>query len=216
MKEFEQREGVTINTVFNGCGILVGQINSGQRPDAYFACDTSYMVQVQPKFRSPLTVAETDMVIIVEKGNPKNIKTVYDLANEDLRIGLSHHEQSALGALTKKLLSSLELNGKNLYDQVQPNVKTNTPTADLLVNQLRTGSLDAAIVYRANLPYVKDKVDIVEIKSGDPLAQQPIAILKTTAYPNLMQRLVDKLTSTPSRSLFESIGFRWRINPESL
>lgn len=216
LKEFEQREGVTINTVFNGCGILVGQINSGQRPDAYFACDTSYMVQVQPKFRSPLTVAETDMVIIVEKGNPKNIKTVYDLANEDLRIGLSHHEQSALGALTKKLLSSLELNGKNLYDQVQPNVKTNTPTADLLVNQLRTGSLDAAIVYRANLPYVKDKVDIVEIKSGDPLAQQPIAILKTTAYPNLMQRLVDKLTSTPSRSLFESIGFRWRINPESL
>lgn len=216
LKEFERREGVKINTVFNGCGILVGQINSGQRPDAYFACDTSYMVQVQPKFRTPLTVAETDMVIIVEKGNPKNIKTVYDLANPDLRIGLSHHEQSALGALTKKLLSSLELNGKNLYDQVQPNVKTNTPTADLLVNQLRTGSLDAAIVYRANLPYVKDKVDIIEIKSGDPLAQQPIAILKTTAYPNLMQRLVDKLTSTPSRSLFESIGFRWRITPESL
>ncbi|WP_417383837.1 molybdate ABC transporter substrate-binding protein [Gimesia sp.] len=216
LKEFEQREGVTINTVFNGCGILVGQINSGQRPDAYFACDTSYMVQVQPQFQTPLTVAETDMVIIVEKGNPKNIKTIYDLANDDLRIGLSHHEQSALGALTKKLLSSLELNGKNLYDQVQPNVKTNTPTADLLVNQLRTGSLDAAIVYRANLPYVKDKVDIVEIKSGDPLAQQPIAILKTTAYPNLMQRLVDRLTSTPSRSLFESIGFRWRITPESL
>lgn len=216
LKEFEQREGVTINTVFNGCGILVGQINSGQRPDAYFACDTSYMVQVQPKFRVPLTVAETDMVVIVEKGNPKQIKTIYDLAGKDIRVGLAHHEQSALGALTKKLLSSLNKDDKNLYDLVQPNVKTNTPTADLLVNQLRTGSLDAAIVYRANLPYVKDKVEIVEIKEGDPLAEQPIAILKTTAYPNLMQRLVDKLTASASRGVFESIGFRWRITPESL
>jgi molybdenum ABC transporter molybdate-binding protein len=216
LKEFEEREGVTINTVFNGCGILVGQINSGQRPDAYFACDTSYMVQVQPKFSIPLTVAETDMVVIVEKGNPKQIKSVYDLAGKDVRVGLAHHEQSALGALTKNLLTSLKKDDQNLYDLVQPNVKTNTPTADLLVNQLRTGSLDAAIVYRANLPYVKDKVEIIEIKEGDPLAEQPIAILKTTDYPNLMQRLVDKLTSNPSRGIFESIGFRWRITPESL
>lgn len=216
LKGFEQREGVSINVVYNGCGILVGQINSGQSPDAYFACDTSYMVQVQPKFTLPLTVAETDMIIIVEKGNPKNIKSVYDLAGENIKIGIAHHEQSALGALTKKLLGPLVLKDKSLYDAIQPNVKTNTPTADLLVNQLRTGSLDAAIVYRANISKVTDKLDVVEIKEGRPLAEQPIAILKSTKYPNLMQRLVDQLTSNSSRIIFESRGFRWRITPESL
>lgn len=216
LKGFEQREGVSINVVYNGCGILVGQINSGQSPDAYFACDTSYMVQVQPKFTLPLTVAETDMIIIVEKGNPKNIKSVYDLAGENINIGIAHHEQSALGALTKKLLGPLVLKDKSLYDAIQPNVKTNTPTADLLVNQLRTGSLDAAIVYRANISKVTDKLDVVEIKEGRPLAEQPIAILKSTKYPNLMQRLVDQLTSNSSRVIFESRGFRWRITPESL
>lgn len=216
LREFEQREGVTVNTVYNGCGILVGQINSGQRPDAYFACDTSYMVQVQPKFTLPLTVAETDMVIIVEKGNPKQIKSVFDLAGKDIKVGLAHHEQSALGALTKRLLGPLVHNDHSLYDAVQPNVKTNTPTADLLVNQLRTGSLDAAIVYRANISKVTDKLDVVEIKEGRPLAEQPIAILKSTKYPNLMQRLVDKLTAAPSRAIFESSGFRWRIASGSL
>lgn len=215
LKAFERREGVSINVVYNGCGILVGQINSGQKPDAYFACDTSYMVQVQPKFTLPLTVAETDMIIIVEKGNPKNIKSVYDLTKDGVKIGIAHHEQSALGALTKKLLGPLVQNDKSLYDAIQPNVKTNTPTADLLVNQLRTGSLDAAIVYRANISKVPDKVDVVEIKEGRPLAEQPIAILKSTKYPNLMQRLVDQLTSDSSRVIFESSGFRWRITPES-
>ncbi|MFH1300828.1 MAG: molybdate ABC transporter substrate-binding protein, partial [Planctomycetota bacterium] len=216
LKAFEQREGISINVVYNGCGILVGQINSGQRPDAYFACDTSYMVQVQPMFTLPLTVAETDMLIIVEKGNPKNIKSVYDLVGENIKVGIAHHEQSALGALTKKLLGPLVLGDKSLYDAIQPNVKTNTPTADLLVNQLRTGSLDAAIVYRANISKVADKLDVVEIKEGRPLAEQPIAILKSTKYPNLMQRMVDQLTSESSRVIFESRGFRWRITPESL
>lgn len=216
LKAFEEREGVSINVVYNGCGILVGQINSGQQPDAYFACDSSYMVQVQPKFALPLTVSETDMIIIVEKGNPKNIKSVYDLAGDDLSVGIAHHEQSALGALTKKLLGPLRIKGKSLYDAIQSNVKTNTPTADLLVNQLRTGSLDAAIVYRANISKVADKLDVVEIKEGRPLAEQPIAILNSTKYPNLMQRLVDQLTSESSRATFESKGFRWRITPESL
>ena len=216
LKAFERREGAKINVVYNGCGILVGQINSGQKPDAYFACDSSYMVQVQPKFTAPLTVAETDMIIIVEKGNPKKIQSVYDLVGKDIDVGIAHHEQSALGALTKKLLSPLILGDKSLYDAVQPNVKTNTPTADLLVNQLRTGSLDAAIVYRANVSKVIDELDVVEIKEGRPLAEQPIAILKTTKYPNMMQRLVDQLTSDSSRTIFESRGFRWRFTPESL
>ncbi|QDU09097.1 molybdate ABC transporter substrate-binding protein [Gimesia aquarii] len=216
LKAFEKREGVSINVVYNGCGILVGQINSGQRPDAYFACDTSYMVQVQPQFSLPLTVSETDMILIVEKENPKKIKSVYDLASDNLKVGIAHHEQSALGALTKKLLGPLRFKDKSLYDAIQPNVKTNTPTADLLVNQLRTGSLDAAIVYRANISKVADKLDVVEIKEGRPMAEQPIAILNSTKYPNLMQRLVDQLTSESSRAMFESKGFRWRITPESL
>ncbi|MCH9791482.1 MAG: molybdate ABC transporter substrate-binding protein, partial [Planctomycetes bacterium] len=97
LKAFEKREGISVNVVYNGCGILVGQINSGQKPDAYFACDKSYMVEVQPKFALPLTVAETDMIIIVEKGNPKKIKSVYDLVGENIKIGIAHHEQSALG-----------------------------------------------------------------------------------------------------------------------
>ncbi len=45
--DFENREGVRVNRVYNGCGILVGQMRTdGKSPDAYFACDVSFMKQV--------------------------------------------------------------------------------------------------------------------------------------------------------------------------
>src|SRR5262249_22672063 len=43
LRAFEEREGVKIITVYNGCGILEGQIKLGERPDAFFACDTTFM-----------------------------------------------------------------------------------------------------------------------------------------------------------------------------
>ena len=45
--DFEEREGVRVTRVYNGCGILVAQMKAGQVPDAYFACDMEFMTQVQ-------------------------------------------------------------------------------------------------------------------------------------------------------------------------
>jgi len=211
IRQFEKREGVTVNVAYNGCGILVSQINAGAMPDAYFACDVSYMHQVQDKFQAPVTVSETDMVIITKKGNPKNIKSLKDLARDGIKLGIAHEQQSALGALTKRMMSKIDYNGQDLYSAIQKNVKQNTPTADLLVNQLRVGGLDASVVYLANVSQVKDKLDIIPITDADPKAEQPIAIRKKTQYHYLMQRLLDAIESASSREKFESHGFRWRI-----
>ncbi|MDP6930193.1 MAG: substrate-binding domain-containing protein, partial [Planctomycetota bacterium] len=48
--EFEQREGVRVTKIYNGCGILVSQMKSGGRPDAYFSCDQSFLDQVSERF----------------------------------------------------------------------------------------------------------------------------------------------------------------------
>ncbi len=211
IRQFEKREGVTVNVAYNGCGILVSQINAGAMPDAYFACDVSYMHQVQDKFQAPVTVSETDMVIITKKGNPKKIKSLKDLARDGIKLGIAHEKQSALGALTKRMMSKIDYHGQDLYTAIQKNVKQNTPTADLLVNQLRVGGLDASIVYRANVSQVEDKLEIIPITEANPLAEQPIAIRKKTKYRYLMQRLLDAIESAQSKEKFESHGFRWRV-----
>ena len=87
VKAFEEREGVVIDTVYNGCGILVAQMKSGQVPDAYFACDKEFMEQVPNLFPEPIDVSQNELVIAVQKGNPHEIASLRDLTKEGLRGG---------------------------------------------------------------------------------------------------------------------------------
>ncbi len=217
IREFEAREGVRVNVLYNGCGILVGMINSSEQnpPDAYFACDASFMTQVQSKFKPSLTVSQTPMVVIVQKGNPQEIKSVTDLTKAGLKLGVANEEQSALGALTRNLFQKIKFGDGDLFAAIQDNIKVRTPTADLLVNQLRVGALDAAVVYQANVSFVKDKLEVITITEGDPTAVQPIAVNKKSRYPYLTQRLVDAIASNRSQQRFLDCGFGWRITTEA-
>ena len=205
LASFEQREGCRITSVYHGCGTLVGMMKTGQRPDAYFACDVSYIREVNDLFLDATDISKTDMVILVRKGNPKNIARLEDLAMPGLEVGLADERLSALGALSRRLLVEL-----GLYEAVLTNRRATTPTADLLVTQLIGGDpLDAVVVYEANCSYVGDQAEIVRIDHPLASAVQPFAIATQTKYPQLTARLLDALTTPASRRRFKSVGFRW-------
>lgn len=203
---FEKREGVEVIRVYNGCGILVSQIKAGQQPDAYLSCDSSFMTQVESKFNNITDISKTEIVIATKKGNPKNIQSLWDLVKEDLQIGICNAQQSALGSLTKKLLEELEI-----WDEVYKNVRSQTPTADLLVNQIRTGSLDAVIVYEANIARVKDKLSIIRIDNEDAIALQNFGISINSENYYLTQRLLEALTNESSKNKYLNNGFQWNF-----
>lgn len=204
LREFEQREGVEIRRVYNGCGILTAQIRAGQRPDAYFACDISFMHTVGDYFNPAWNLAEADIVIAVPKGNPKGITRVTDLTRPGLRVGVANEQQSALGALTARLLKEQEL-----WEPLLPNVAVQTPTADLLVNQLRTGALDAALVYEVNTRLAAEAVETHPLDLPGSVAIQPYAVGRNSDQQHLMKRLLETLRSQHSRDRFETSGFRW-------
>ncbi|HVR74627.1 MAG TPA: substrate-binding domain-containing protein [Planctomycetota bacterium] len=206
--EFEAREGAKVERVYNGCGILCATIQAARGtsavPDAFFACDVSFMEQVEDEFLPSVTLTETRMVILAAPGNPLKLLSLQDLARPGLRVGLASSEHSALGFLLASILDREGLGGA-----IEPNVKTRTPTADLLVNQMRTGSLDAAVVYEANASAVRGVLDVVPIALPDARAAQPYAVSRTSRQKNLAGRLLDALRSEPSRRRFQATGFRW-------
>jgi molybdenum ABC transporter molybdate-binding protein len=201
LRQFEEREGISINRVYNGCGILVSQIKSGKKPDAYYTCDTSFMSQVKNDFTDIRNVSQTEIVIATQKGNPKNIKELADLKTQSVKIGVCNPEQSALGALTQRMFSNLKL------EDINKNVVVQTPTADLLVNQLRTGALDVAILYRANATHVKEKLEIIPIKNTSSIATQNIGISTASKNRNLMLRLMSTIKSKGAEGNFTNNGF---------
>ena len=204
IREFEEREGIRIIRVYNGCGILVSQIKAGQKPDAYLSCDVSFMDEVQADFTNVEDISNTRIVIATQKGNPFNIERFEDLRKKDLRIGVCNPQQSALGALTQNLLKQ-----KAIWDDIVENIYSQTPTADLLVNQIRTSSLDAVIVYEANLSQVKDKLTMVQVEDKDAMAIQNIGLGVNSDYPFLTTRLFNALMNDDSKQKYLDNGFQW-------
>ncbi|MCX8156499.1 MAG: substrate-binding domain-containing protein [Verrucomicrobiae bacterium] len=208
IQEFEQREGVKVNRIYNGCGILVAQMRAGQRPDAYFACDKSFLTMVADLFAEGEDISSNPIIILVPKGNPKGIRELRDLGRPGLRVGVAHEQQSTLGALTRTLLQK-----HGLYDLIRPNVKVESATGDFLVNQLRAGSLDAVIVYVSNGALVSQETVSLPIPLPEAFAIQPYAVGKEARYPQLATRLHERIRAAESRQRFIDLGFGWRLGP---
>ena len=207
IKEFQQREGCTVIPTYGGCGSLVATMKTGQNPDAYFACDLSFLDMVQDRFAESVNVTNTDMVMLVRGGNPKNIRTLEDLAKDGIAVGMADEKLSALGRLTVDLLKS-----RGLYEQVVKNRKASSPTAHFLVLQLtEPDKLDAVIVYRANCNNVAPRGEIVAIDDPRANAIQPFAVHREAQYPQLTKRLRDAITSAKSQKRFTEHGFHWQL-----
>ncbi|MBL9114762.1 MAG: extracellular solute-binding protein [Verrucomicrobiaceae bacterium] len=203
--EFEKREGVEINRVYNGCGILVGQMKAGTTPDAYFACDVEFMKQVSEQFEKPDDIAQNQLVILVQKGNPHGIADLKDLAKPNLRVGIGHEKQCAMGWLTQRTFTQ-----GGVTDSVMKNVVAQVPTGDMLVNSMLAGSLDAAVVYLSNSVGAGDKLDALAIQGIQcAIATQPFAVKRGTPYKQVLERLHATLRSTESQERFTEEGFTW-------
>lgn len=219
IKTFEKREGARVLTNFAGCGLLVSQMEAIQKgakgpfPDAYFACDDSFMDSVMPWFdpKSRTLLTRNDIVLIVPKENKKKIESLADLKRADLRkIGLAHPTKSALGKLTVDLLEKSGFSQKD-YDPRSNERIVHADAGHLLVNQIR--SLDAAIVYRSNaqsaLKNDPDACTIIDLADGKELARQPFAIARSSQHKYLVKRLLQTITSAESAEQFRQAGFRW-------
>jgi molybdate transport system substrate-binding protein len=220
LKGFQKREGVDINTIYAGCGIHVAQMkaiksqqNPGKQfPDAYFACDVSFMDQVQQWFEAARKISRNDMVLLVARGNPKGVKSIDDLARPELRVGLAHPVNSALGALTDDLLKKLGLHGK-VYDPSRKHAVVHSDAGHMLVNEIRTGALDLIVVYRSNFLSAGEnpakQLELIEMNIPQAVAIQPYAVAKDTHHKYLMRRLLEAILTPESQKRFTGVGFQW-------
>lgn len=216
IKAFEQREGVRVNTVYNGCGILTAQmrtIRDQQQgsgfPDTYMACDRYYLDTVEDWFQEDVDVSDTEVVIAVPKGNPAGIKTLHDLTRPGVRVSVGQPDQCTIGVLTRKVLEA-----ENVYDAVMKNVVTQTASSALLIPSVTTGSVDATLAYATDTKAESDKVEAIRIPSSAAQAIQPFAISRASEYKQLSRRLYRSIAG--ARKDFETAGFHFRVSDTSL
>ncbi len=218
LREFQIREGVTVNTKFNGCGILTGDMKiikdqDPKRgfPDIFMACDVYYLNTVKDWFQPGINISDTDIVIAVPKDNPKNIRSIQDIAKPGVRLVVGQPQQCTIGVLTRKLLED-----EGVLDEIEKNrniVAEVTSSALLLSSVIAsdnaTPTADATLAYNTDCQAEKDKLQIIPLHSPGAKAIQPYSIAKTSEKKHLAGRLYQAIAR--SRDKFEAVGFNWRL-----
>ena len=178
-------------------------------PDSFMACDRYYLEKVEDLFQEAHDISNVSIRMVVASGNPKQIKSLQDLARPGVRVALGQPEQCTIGVLSRRLLESA-----GIYEQVfENNVVTQTATSSLLVPTITTGSADVALVYASDALAEAGRLEVISIDS--PLAQavQPYGVARSSDRKHLSQRLLREITK--SRKQFEAAGFQWEFDGSS-
>ena len=212
IRKFEEREGVTIRPVYNGCGVLVSQMKAGEKPDAYFSCDESFMTAVEDQFGKSTVVSANEMVILAENGNPKSIENSPGSHQAGNSARTWPIPRSRLSGRFREPCSRQE----NLYQAIVDagNLKMESATGDFLVNQIKASSLDAVIVYRSNALAAQtneDDYEVIGVQHPDWVAVQPYAVAKESKHTELMNRFLAFCVSEAGKGDFLRYGFRWEM-----
>ncbi len=200
----KENPGVTFQSIYQGSGTLLTQIELNKEGDLYIAGDEVYMDRAREKglLQDSRRMAVFTPVLAVPKANPKQISQFADLAKDGVRLGLADKEAAAVGKVAVELLER-----KKLWDKTQKNVVVTTGTVNELAVQASVGSLDAVIIWDATANQFKDKLEAVA--RGDEQSQVgvPIAVLESSKHKDAASKFTEFATSDKAAAIFNKHGF---------
>ncbi len=142
----KNRKGVEVNLVLQGSGDLLTLLEA-KKGDLYIPAAASYMGEaVRRKLIDPKTVgvlAYHVPVLVVKEDKAKGVKNLDDILQRSLKIGIGDPKAAAIGKLSVEILKRL-----GLYGRFMKKVVVETATVNQLLLYLRSGQLDAAIVWK--------------------------------------------------------------------
>ena len=127
--------GTEVTFNFAGSQALATQIQQGAPADVLASADTTNMDKVRDLVGTQQPFASNLLAIVVEKGNPKGVRTLDDLASSDLKVVLAAQEVPA-GKYAKQLLDQARV-------RVQPVSQEDNVKA--VVTKVSLGEADAGI-----------------------------------------------------------------------
>jgi molybdate transport system substrate-binding protein len=190
--------GTKVTFNFAGSQALATQIQQAAPADVFASADLTNMDKVKDLVGTPQNFASNLLQIVVEKGNPKGVKTLDDLANPDLKVVLAAPDVPA-GKYAAEALNTAKVTVKPVSEE--DNVKA-------VVTKVSLGEADAGIVYVTDVTAGGDKVQGVDIpKDQNVTATYPIATVKAGKAQDKAQAFMDLVLSDQGQQVLKQYGF---------
>jgi molybdate transport system substrate-binding protein len=195
---------VSVRFNFAGSATLVTQIQQGAPVDIVAMADTINMNKVLSSGdvdkESISILARNKLAILVQRGNPQNIKTLGDLTRSGLKVVLCDLAQPC-GKYASIVLSKAN---------VSFTVASREASASGVVSRIGLGEADAGIAYLTDGLVAGDKVDAVKIADNFNLvAEYPIGVATKpkTKDNSAINAFIAMTKSSVGRKILAENGF---------
>ena len=220
---YEEETGRKVEINSAGSGELLANIQLFAEGDLYVSHDP-FLDTIMGKDLAVngWTLGEIYPVIIVQKGNPKNIHTLKDFTRDDVQLALTDYRLSTLGRMLPVIFGKSGINLESITRKKNIIIhRSGSYVANLVVLKnadaalvwgavaaLRTDTLDS-IPIPENLP--TPHVDAITSATGKSYILTPVRVticsLKCSQQPEKSEQFIQFLLTPRARDLFEDYGF---------
>ncbi|MGQ9686968.1 MAG: molybdate ABC transporter substrate-binding protein [Thiobacillaceae bacterium] len=210
-RAFEQKTGVKVDVVFGGSGYVLSQMKLSKQGDLYFPGSSDYMELAK---REGYVLPETERIIVyavpainVQKGNPKNIRTLKDLTRPGLRVAIANPEGVCVGAYAVEIFEK-EFTPKE-REALKANIANYTGSCEQTATAISLKLADAVIGWRVFHYWDPERIETIPLpKEQIPrIGYIPIAISKFSKQRELAQRFIDFLTGPEGGAIYAKYNY---------
>ncbi len=208
-REFEKKTGVKVDLTFGGSGYVLSQIGIlGKKGDIYFPGSSDYMELAKQK---EAVFPETEKKIVylvpainVQKGNPKDIKTLKDLIRPGLKVAIANPEGVCVGAYAVEIIES------NFTPEEKAAFRKNlinyTESCEKTATAISLKAADAVIGWRVFHYWDPERIETIPLEKHQIIrvGYIPIAISRFTTNRSLAQQFIDFLLSEDGKKFLRN------------
>ena len=215
IKVFEQKTGIKVDIIYGGSGTVLAQMKLSKQGDIYFPGSSDFMEKAK---KQNLVYAETEQIAVylvsainVQKGNPKNIKSLKDLLKPNLRIAIAAPENVCVGTYAVEIIEkNFNENEKELF---RKNLVNYTESCDKTASAIALKSVDAVIGWSVFQYWNSAEIETIPLNANElvRIGYIPIAISKFTKNKENAQKFIDFLMSEDGKMIFRK--FNYFANP---
>jgi len=210
-RAFGQQAGIQVRLTFGGSGFVLSQMKLARRGDVYFPGSSDFMEKAK---REKLVFPETEKIIAylipainVQKGNPRNIRSLRDLTQPNLRLAIADPEGVCVGTyaveVVEKNLSSEE------RERFRRNLATTVESCEKTANIISLKGVDAVIGWRVFQHWDPGRIETILLKPEEVprIGYIPAAVSTFTRKRPLAEDFIHYLTQTQAMEIFRRHGY---------
>ncbi len=213
-ESFERKTGTRVDYSYKGSGCLLADICFSKMGDAYVPGELFYIDQADKRgfVVDSRVVAQMSIVLIVQEGNPKNIRGLRDLTRAGIRFGMGDPEAVAVGRAASQALVKA-----GLLKEVEKNVVMKALNVVELGIGVKLKHLDAAMVWDATAHLFGGDVETLALpekwRVDCPI---PVGVLKFSSHRRQAGQFMEFLATEEAAKVFLRHGYGLPPKPKSV